>query len=73
MRCITVIAEVILITELLKQTVDTPNSTSKAPSPHFAQSFTLPELAPEKVATAYLEASTGRPESIATKLKTGRL
>jgi len=68
-----VIAEVILITELLKKTVGTPNSTSKAPSPHFGQSFTLPELAPKKVATAYLEASTGRPESMATKLKTGRL
>lgn len=27
------IAEVILITELLKKTVGTPNSTSKAPSP----------------------------------------
>lgn len=67
------IAEVILITELLRNTVDTPISTSKAPSPHFAQSFTLPELDPRSVATAYLEASTGRPESIATKLKTGRL
>ena len=63
------IAEVILITELLKQTVGTPNSTSKAPSPH----FTLPELAPKKVATAYLEASTGRPESMAKKIETGRL
>jgi len=68
-----VIAEVILITELLKKTVGTPNSTSKAPSPHFAQSFTLPELAPKKVATAYLEASTGRPESMAKKIETGRL
>jgi len=68
-----VIAEVILITELLKKTVDTPNSTTKAPSPHFAQSFTLPELAPKKVATAYLEASTGRPESMAKKIETGRL
>ena len=67
------IAEVILITELLKKTVGTPNSTSKASSPHFAQSFTLPELAPKKVATAYLEASTGRPESMAKKIETGRL
>ncbi len=67
------IGELFLITELLKQTVDTPNSTSKAPSPHFAQSFTLPELAPQKVATAYLEASTGRPESMAKKIETGRL
>ena len=67
------IAEVILITELLKKTVGTPNSTSEAPAPHFAQSFTLPELAPKKVATAYLEASTGRPESMAKKIETGRL
>jgi len=68
------IGELFLITELLRKTVGTPNSTKTvAPSPHFAQSFTLPELAPKKVATAYLEASTGRPESMAKKIETGRL
>jgi len=90
------IAEVILITELLRQTVGTPISTSRAPSPipyeaptkaaslvgnlfavgpttEIKQSFTLPPLAPSEIATAYLEASTGRPESIAKKLETGRL
>jgi len=30
------------------------------------QSFTLPPLAPSEVATAYLEAATGRPEKIGT-------
>ena len=84
------IGELFLITELLKQTVGTPNSTSKAPSPipyeavtpkpaslvgdlfavgpttEIKQSFTLPPLAPSEVATAYLEAATGRPEKIGT-------
>ena len=78
------IAEVILITELLRNTVGTPKSTSRAPSPipyeapatrnlfavgpttEIKQSFTLPPLAPSEVATAYLEAATGRPEKIGT-------
>jgi hypothetical protein len=34
------IVELFLITELLKQTVGTPNSTSKAPSPSFGESLT---------------------------------
>ena len=83
------IGELFLITELLKQTVGTPKSTSKAPSPipyeappkpaalvgdlfavgattEIKQAFTLPPLAPSEVATAYLEAATGRPEKIGT-------
>jgi len=79
------IAELYLILDLLKDTVDTPISPplavrqtkgSKAnlaaglfkvgPITEIKQSFILPEFTPQQVATAYLEAATGRPEKIGT-------
>jgi len=37
------------------------------------QPVVIPDLTPQQIATAYLEASTGRPESITKRIATGRL
>ena len=80
------IAELYLILDLLKDTVQTPPSAkpqavkqtkgSKAnlaaglfevgPITTISQSFELPTMTPQQVATAYLETATGRPEKIGT-------
>jgi len=57
------IAELLLITELLKKTVGTPNSTSEVPSPNqkwkIGQSFELPIITPKEATDPYLDAIEG--------------
>ena len=92
------IAELMIILDLLKRRADTPSSTPTPTGPTRAKTVTPGSkaslggalnfvgpiktitqpvigvgLTPKEASKTYLQGGTGKPESIATKLRTGRL
>ena len=70
------IAELLLIVDLLNKPSFRSNTLIKQATPQITkivQPVTIPDLTSQEIATAYLEASTGRPESIKKRIETGRL
>ena len=70
------LAELLLIVDLLKSPSfrSTPLKRVTPQITKIVQPVIIPgDLTPKQIATSYLEASTGRPESIAKRIATGRL
>ena len=70
------IAELLLIVDLLNKRSFRSNTLVKQVTPQITkivQPVAIPDLTSQEIATAYLEASTGRPESIKKRIETGRL
>ena len=72
------IAELYLIVELLRKSSSFGRSIPVITQPRpqitkIVQPVAIPDLTSQQIATAYLEASTGRPESMKKRIETGRL
>jgi len=72
------IAELLLIVDLLNKpsfrSMDyTPVKQVTPQITKIVQPIAIPDLTSQEIATAYLEASTGRPETMKKRIETGRL
>ena len=70
------IAELLLIVDLLNKPSFRSNTLIKQATPQITkivQPIAIPALTSQEIAPAYLDASTGRPETMKKRIETGRL